>query len=277
MQPDDFQQPFDGDVQTESSARDERILAVADHGVDPSPMKPTAFGSPETAAAVSVARDANHAHRNGRKSDDADDSAFTWRDALIWCGIPVLVIALINIFLIGAYVIPSGSMLNTIEIKDRVVASKLTPKYFDLKRGDIVVFHDPGDWLSDDQKNGNDDYLIKRVIGLPGDVVECAGPGQPVTINGVAVDETSYIRPGVDPSAFAFRVEVTANHIFVMGDNRANSSDSRYHQDDDQHGLVPVDNVVGVAVARFWPLNRIGLLDAHHDVFDDVPAGVIAQ
>ena len=76
----------------------------------------------------------------------------------------------------------------------------------------------------------------------------CEGPGQPVTVNGVAIDESSYIRSGVDPSSFAFKVKVTAGHIFVLGDNRANS-------------------------ATYWPLNRVGALDAHHDVFKDVPEG----
>lgn len=130
---------------------------------------------------------------------------------------PFVAVLLVRIFLIGFYVIPSGSMRDTIEIGDRVITSKLTPKYFDLKRGDIVVFHDPANWLNQETTRGKGDYLIKRLIGLPGDVVECGGAGQPVKINGVAIDETSYIKSGVDPSSFSFRVEVTAGHIFVMG------------------------------------------------------------
>ena len=101
----------------------------------------------------------------------------------------------------------------------------------------------------------------------------CEGPGKPVTVNGVAIDETSYIRSGVDPSSFAFSEKVTAGHVFVMGDNRANSADSRYHQDDSSHGLVPVPDVVGVGLVKYWPLNHISTLDAHHDVFKDVPEG----
>ena len=91
--------------------------------------------------------------------------------------------------------------------------------------------------------------------------------------DGVAIDETSYIRSGVDPSSFAFSEKVTAGHVFVMGDNRANSADSRYHQDDSSHGLVPVSDVVGVGLVKYWPLNHISTLDAHHDVFRDVPEG----
>ena len=135
------------------------------------------------------------------------------------------------------------------------------------------MFHDPANWLNQETTRGKGDYLIKRLIGLPGDVVECGGAGQPVKINGVAIDETSCIKSGVDPSSFSFRVEVTAGHIFVMGDNRASSADSRYHQDDGDHGLVPIDNVVGVGLMRYWPLNRMSFLSSHHDVFKDVPAG----
>ena len=137
-----------------------------------------------------------------------------------------------------------------------------------------MVFKDPDHWLrQEDSSKLGGDYLIKRLIGLPGDTVACEGPGKPITINGVAIDESAYIRPDVDPSSFAFNVTVTEGHVFVMGDNRANSADSRYHQGDSSHGLVPISDVVGVGLAKYWPLNRIGGLDAHHEVFADVPEG----
>lgn len=237
----------DGAAAREDAARDARTMAVADHGVDPTAMPP----------AASAERSAEN---------------FGWRDFLIWTGMPILIILLLRIFIFGFYTIPSGSMLDTIEIGDRVVTTKLTPRVFDLKRGDVIVFKDPANWLGDEAGGGaGNEFLIKRLIGLPGDVVECAGDGQPVTVNGVAIDESSYIRPGVSPSAFSFRVEVTEGHVFVMGDNRANSADSRYHQDDGAHGLVPVSDVVGVAMARYWPLTRIGGIDTHHEVFEGVP------
>ena len=168
--------------------------------------------------------------------------------------------------------IPSRSMMDTTVPGDRVVTSKLTPKIFDLQRGDVVVFKDPNNWLNEEQSSApGGGYLIKRLIGLPGDVVECKGAGQPVTINGVAINETSYIRPGVDPSAFPFSVTVTEGRVFVMGDNRANSADYRYHQDDGDRGLVPISDVVGVGIAKYWPLDRLGAIDDHHEVFKDVP------
>jgi len=211
--------------------------------------------------------------KHAMKSAEGNES-FGWRDTLIWCGIPVVIVLLVRLFLFGFYVIPSGSMMDTIEPGDRVITSKLTPKVFKLQRGDVVVFKDPDHWLQQENSGKlGGDFLIKRLIGLPGDTVACEGPGKPITINGTAIDESSYIRRGVDPSAFPFSVKVTAGHVFVMGDNRSNSADSRYHQDDSSHGLVPVSDVVGVGLVKYWPLNHISTLDSHHDVFKDVPEG----
>ena len=110
-----------------------------------------------------------------------------------------------------------------------------------------------------------------KMVMITKRIVEAVG--KPVTVNGVAIDETSYIRSGVDPSSFAFSEKVTAGHVFVMGDNRANSADSRYHQDDGDRGLVPISDVVGVGIAKYWPLDRLGAIDDHHEVFKDVPEG----
>lgn len=210
---------------------------------------------------------------NARHANQAKpDAKFTVRDFLLWCALPIAIVVLMRVFLFGMYVIPSKSMEDTIVPGDRVVTTKLTPRVTKLKRGDIVVFKDPANWLADEQTTFASEYLIKRLIGLPGDIVECDGNGAPVVINGVAIDETSYIKPGAEPSAFPFKVTVKPGHVFVMGDNRSNSADSRYHQNDGDNGLVPISDIVGVAFARYWPLNRIGWLSAHHDVFADVPS-----
>ncbi|PST49475.1 signal peptidase I [Bifidobacterium callitrichos] len=269
----------------ESDERDRNTFDVANHGVDPSDVPVTAevvgVSEQPVDARVGHAGHAGHAGRGGFRgnadAEDDGDGRFSWRDTLIWCGIPILIVILIRVLLVGFYEIPSRSMESTIEPGDRVVTSKLSPRVIGLERGDVVVFHDPADWLAGEQSSSPlaGDYLIKRVIGLPGDTVECGGAGQPIKVNGVAVDESVYLKAGVDPSAFPFSVTVSANHIFVMGDNRANSADSRYHQDDGDHGLVPVDDVVGVGIARYWPVSRISGLDAHHEVFASVPdAGV---
>lgn len=263
----------------DSDERDRHTLQVAGRGVDPADAPGVAgfddiIGGNAADAGSGPAVRADAA-ASGAPSGKAarGDGGFSWRDTLIWCGIPILIVVLLRVFLIGFYEIPSRSMESTIEPGDRVVTTKLAPRVVGLDRGDVVVFHDPANWLSGEENAGplGGDYLIKRLIGLPGDVVECKGAGQPITINGKAVDETAYLKDGVQPSSFPFSVTVTEGHVFVMGDNRANSADSRYHQDDGDHGLVPISDVVGVGLARYWPLDRLGSLDAHHEVFADVP------
>ncbi|PKU90146.1 signal peptidase [Bifidobacterium pseudolongum subsp. globosum] len=198
-------------------------------------------------------------------------TSFTLRDILLWCVLPVLIVLGLRLFVFGMYAIPSGSMENTIMPGDRVITTRLSPRPIALRRGDIVVFKDPANWLANEGAAHNSDRLIKRLIGLPGDTVECAGGGAPIVINGVPIDESAYLKPGVEPSHSAFSVTVSAGRLFVLGDNRANSADSRAHTNDGAQGLVPVDDVEGVAFVRYWPFNRMGWLSAHHNVFRDVP------
>lgn len=235
-----------------AQSRDAHILAVSGYGVNPSPMP---------------------RGRHVRRDVDAgqDDG---WRGFIVWCGIPVAIMLLVRMFLLGFYVIPSGSMRDTIEVGDRVITNMLAPRFMSLHRGDVIVFKDPANWLQSEENSAGGGRLIKRLIGLPGDTVECDGPGEPVRINGVSIDESSYIRPGVDPSGFAFTVTVSPGHVFVMGDNRSNSADSRYHRDDGSNGLVPIDDIEGVAMVTYWPLTRMGVLKSHHEVFEDVPDAV---
>ncbi|PJM74611.1 signal peptidase I [Bifidobacterium simiarum] len=205
-------------------------------------------------------------HDGGRRDDDR----LTLKDLLVWAGVPLLIVLFLRLFVIGVYEIPSGSMLNTLQIGDRVVASRLAPKFFELHRGDIVVFKDPANWLGRDDGSGRTQYLIKRVIGLPGDTVKCTGPGAPVTVNGKAIDDSGFIREGVNPSDYPFEVTVSEGHLFVMGDNRANSADSRVHQDDGENGLVPVSDVQAVALAVYWPISHWSNLSRPDGVFDQV-------
>ncbi len=197
---------------------------------------------------------------------------------------------LIKTFLVQSFYIPSGSMEDTLAIGDRVLVSKLTPGPFDLHRGDIVVFKDPGGWLQPDpdkrlgvQKAVNDtltfvgllpqdsgEHLIKRVIGLPGDTVECCDEEGRVSVNGVPIDEP-YLADGAVPSEMEFSVVVPADRLWVMGDNRQNSQDSRYKQGDPGGGSIPLRNVVGVAFLTLWPADRWGVLRNPGDTFSDVP------
>jgi len=120
----------------------------------------------------------------------------------------------------------------------------------------------------------SDDHLVKRVIGLPGDSVVCCNEIGQITVNGVPIDETDYLKlptPGSPASSDGFDVVVPENSLWVLGDNRYSSKDSRYNQDQPGKGFVPRDNVVGRAFLTTWPFDRFGLLDFHHEVFAGVP------
>nr|WP_164929024.1 signal peptidase I [Gloeobacter violaceus] len=150
----------------------------------------------------------------------------------------------IQTFAAQAFYIPSGSMEPTLLINDRLMVEKITYDFSTPERGQIIVFTPPKNHF-----NSNDQPFIKRVIGLPGDTVEVkAGK---VFINGKALDE-KYI---AEPPAYVMPpVKVPADQFFVMGDNRNNSFDSHIW------GFLPRQNVIGRAIFRFWPLDRLGPL-----------------
>lgn len=212
----------------------------------------------------------------------------------------LIVSSLIRAFLGQMFVIPSGSMENTLMINDRVVSQKFTG--FDgvlFTRGQAVVFADPGQWLPASTvergpirqglefvgvlPNSSTGYLIKRVIGMPGDTVECCDDQGRLLVNGQPLDETSYLYTDangtqVAPSEIDFTVVVPAGRIFVMGDHRNESADSRCHladvvggEPDGMNAFVPVDNVVGPAIAIVSPLSRFESLRTPA-TFADVPA-----
>ncbi|UGY93835.1 signal peptidase I [Streptomyces gobiensis] len=197
----------------------------------------------------------------------------------ILIGVALLIALVLKTFLVQAFVIPSGSMEQTIKIDDRVLVDKLTP-WFGSKpqRGDVVVFKDPGGWLEQEQLPTSDDPpvikegkqlltfigllpsddeqdLIKRVVAVGGDTVQCCDKNDRVTVNGVALDEP-YLFPGNKPSQVPFEVTVPVGRIFVMGDHRANSADSRFHLKKPGQGTIPEDLVVGKAVVIAWPFSH---------------------
>ena len=199
---------------------------------------------------------------------------------------PILVIValavslVIKTFLVQFFYIPSGSMENTLQINDRVAVNKLPFFGKSINRGDVVVFRDPDNWLPEpfngDQNkyiakvkeafvavgvlpNPAKQYLVKRVIGVAGDKVECCSKNKKLMINGKEINEP-YIFAGNSPSDSNFNVTVPAGKIWVMGDHRAASADSRFHQEDINHGMVPTSKVTGKVVGIIWPIKNLGIV-----------------
>ncbi len=192
----------------------------------------------------------------------------------------VIASVIVKAFIFQAFYIPSGSMENTLQINDRVIVNKLGNYVGHIGRGDVVVFVDPGGWLPPAPtsssnsattliKNGlvsvgllpdpADQALIKRVIGVTGDHIVCCDPKGHLVINGQSIVEP-YVAAGNTPSDLKFDVRVPKASIWVMGDHRGASEDSRYHQDDPRKGMVPISRIVGRAVAVVWPFNHIKTL-----------------
>ncbi|WP_330344372.1 signal peptidase I [Streptomyces longwoodensis] len=211
-----------------------------------------------------------------------------WKELPILIGIALVLALLIKTFLVQAFSIPSDSMQNTLQRGDRVLVDKLTPWFgSEPERGEVIVFHDPDNWLAGEptpepnalqtflswiglMPSAEEKDLIKRVIGVGGDTVACSGTG-PLTVNGKALNEP-YVYPGNTPCSQddqggQFTVKIPKGYVWVMGDHRQNSRDSRYNQSDRHHGMVPVDEVVGRAVVKAWPINRWGTLPVP-DTFD---------
>lgn len=229
--------------------------------------------------------------------DDASGSAAAGKkrrrkQRSFWTELPFLIVfafvlaLLVRAFLVQAFYIPSVSMENTLLINNKVVVNKLSYKLHDVHRGDIVVFNVIGLWKTQAEyeqeldtsapKNPvgraiakvggifgfselDRDYYIKRVIGVGGDKVACCDDSGRVTVNGVALDEESYLFPGAKPSQVPFSVTVPDGDVWVMGDNRQDSSDSRAHRGSPGGGAVPESAIAGRAFALIYPFDRATL------------------
>jgi len=212
----------------------------------------------------------------------AGQQAKAWRHLMLVVVAAILVMLLVKAFVAQVYRIPSASMENTLLTGDRVLVNKLVYHVRGIARGDIVVFSGQDSWgsttgapdpalprnplvragydvLADVGVYSTQTYYIKRVIGLPGDHVVCCVNGK-VTVNGVPLDETSYLFPGASPSVQPFDVIVPPGRLWVMGDNRAISDDSRGHKSAGfpARGTVPENEVAGRAFLIVWPPSQLG-------------------
>lgn len=215
------------------------------------------------------------------------------RDVLLIFLAALVISFLIKTFLIRSFYIPSSSMEQTLHIDDRIIVNQLTPDLMPLEHGDVVVFRDPGGWLSPTVQEptnwlvgavdallsfvgltapDSNDHLIKRIIGLPGDHVVCCNDFGQLVVNDVPLDEPYITIPSGSTKATRddFDVTVPEGSLWVMGDNRYNSADSSFHKDDPTGGFVPIDNVVGRALLISWPIDRWAWLDNYPLTFAGV-------
>jgi signal peptidase I len=230
---------------------------------------------------------------DSRAADGAPDAGkakksgwATWRELPILIVVALAIALVIKTFVVQPFFIPSSSMEDTLLIGDKVLVNKLVYHFRSIEPGDIIVFNGDGSWNSNlvptppahnPLVRGYDATLrplfrsiaglfgtpldqtdyIKRVIGVPGDHVvcnrACARGHGPVTVNGVALHESTYIYPGAAPSQIQFNIVVPPGRLWVMGDNREVSDDSRLRMGDPGHGTIPENEVIGRAFVVVWP------------------------
>jgi signal peptidase I len=244
--------------------------AAGRDGADGSPARPTPGSRPKPGSRP----------RKGRSF---------WRELPVLIVVALAIALVIKTFVVQAFYIPTGSMQNTLDIGDKVLVNKLVYHFRSIQPGDIIVFNGDGSWepeptpgtpssdpvvrLYDATLNplfhsiaglfgtapGQTDF-IKRVIGVPGDHVACCNASGDVTVNGVALHEQSYLFPGNPPSMTKFSITVPPGRLWVMGDHRSISWDSRGHMQDPGGGTIPENMVIGRAFMIVWPPSRWRIL-----------------
>jgi signal peptidase I len=194
-------------------------------------------------------------HRRGH--DDPKPGSF-WKELPILLIAAVVVALLVRTFLLETYWVPSPSMEHTLNVKDRVLVNKLVYDYRDPHRGEVIVFHSPVSWRSDPDET----VFVKRTIGVGGDHLVCCDAKGRITVNGQPLDE-SYLdqdAPHLKSSPDDFNVVVPKGRLWVMGDNRYDSADSRQNYIASNQNImaatIPVGSVIGRAFVLFWPFGR---------------------
>ncbi|MDQ4008262.1 MAG: signal peptidase I, partial [Actinomycetota bacterium] len=200
-----------------------------------------------------------------------------WQEVILLLGIALVLAVVLKSLFVQAFYIPSASMHNTLIENDRILVEKPSYWFDGPERGDIVVFDDPGGWLGPEAEDtGNlvtdllefvglypsGNHLVKRVIGVGGDRVRCCDEQGRIRVDGEPLDESTYLPRGVQPSEQDFNVRVPEGQLWVMGDNRTHSADSRAHLGDPGGGFIPVDDVVGRVFVTVWPPDRAEFIDS---------------
>nr|WP_313505845.1 signal peptidase I [Kocuria rhizophila] len=248
---------------------------------------PGIAGTPDPAGSAR-SEGSRAARRRGRGVGSEPGSAWgAVKEVLIVAVLAVVIAFVAKTFLVRGYYIPSGSMEQTLELDDRIFVNVLGARTGHVDRGDIVVFDDTQGWLPEAPAartnpvrqgmefvgllpDSSQQALVKRVIGVGGDHVTCCDASGKVSVNGKALDE-SYLYPGAAPSDFPFDVTVPEGKVFVMGDHRNASADSRFHIETNTQ-FVSEEDIVGTAFVIAWPLDRFQFLHNPEETFEDVPA-----
>ncbi|MCB5272887.1 Signal peptidase I [Arthrobacter sp. SO5] len=287
--------PVNGEDSAEPEYRSEAQFPTTRLPLAQQPGQPVTpqSASPQPVADQPVAAGAAQARTSSGRARRAKTGShfLLWLKEVATVVIVAIVLSfLIKTFLFRAFYIPSESMVNTLDVNDRIFVNLLVPEPFALAHGDVVVFRDtkgwlvpaaekqvgPFTWVQDGLTfvgllpDNSEQHLVKRVIGLPGDHVVCCDAGGQLTVNGAPLAE-NYINPAEVPQAKDFDVVVPEGKVWVMGDNRNHSADSRAHMEVNG-GFVDMADIEGKAAVIAWPLNRITALDNYPDVFRDVPA-----
>ena len=213
-----------------------------------------------------------HGRRRGAHASRQRGSV--WRELPVLIVIAVLVAVTIRVFVLQTFWIPSGSMEHTLDVNDRVLVNKVSYDFRAPHRGEIIVFRSPVSWRTDPAEKD----FIKRVIAVGGDRVSCCDRAGRITVNGHELNETPYLYRNPDGSQEPasdgrFDVRVPAGRLWVMGDHRLQSGDSREHYlrtRDPVEATIPDRSVIGDAFAIYWPLGRVRALGVP-TTFDRVP------
>jgi len=197
-----------------------------------------------------------------------------WQETFLLLSLALGTSIVVKAFFMQMFFVPSASMNPELVEEDRILVEKISMWDGEVERGDVVVFEDPGGWLgATPEPTGfqhfltllglypEGGHLVKRVIAVGGERVVCCDQQGRLTVDGAPLDEAEYLRKGTSPSQKQFDVVVPEDAVWVMGDNRSNSQDSRFHLSDPGEGSVPLDNVVGKVWGIVWPLDRLEILD----------------
>ncbi len=280
------QRPWDGEPRSANSF----TAASADPAENPGEGH-GAQAAPDAVAADSAGedREAGQAPGSGR-AKPKKRSRSAWRELPILIVVALVIALVIKTYVVQPFFIPTSSMEDTLMVGDKILVNKLVYHFRSIQPGDIVVFNGAGSWdpnPSPAKSAANpivrvyDDTLrrlfdavaglfgtpvdqtdfVKRVIGVPGDRVACCNAQGLVTVNGVPLHEQSYLYPGAAPSTIRFNIVVPPGRLWVMGDNRAISDDSRLRQSDPGHGTIPESEVIGRAFLIVWPPSQWRILN----------------